>query len=122
MDFLPRTGTFTYHLTSYFPGGAREGVWRLNPADFRQAFRGDGLLKGVLQSQPEKQPIGRLAHQILTRGTGWRRVAGNRFVPPGAPASSPVFIEWRREGDTWVVSSIGDEAFTDGVPLPSWCC
>lgn len=121
-DFLPRTGTFTYHLTSYFPGGTSEGVWRLTPADFRQAFLGDGPLKGVLQVQYEEQPIGRLAHQVMTRGTAWRRVAGNRFVPPGACASSPVFVEWRREGDAWVISAIGDEAFLRGVPLPSWCC
>jgi hypothetical protein len=36
-------------------------------------------------------------------------VRGNRFVPPGASARSPVFVEWRREGGEWVISRFGDE-------------
>ncbi len=39
----------------------------------------------------------------------WRRVGGKRFVPPGASARSPVFVEWRREHGRWVVSAFGDE-------------
>jgi hypothetical protein len=38
----------------------------------------------------------------------WQRVRPNRFVPPGRGAASPLFVEWRLEGGTWVVSSIGD--------------
>ena len=70
----------------------------------------------------EAQPIGRLSHQVMHRGTGWRRVrGGSRFVPRDAPDDSPLFVEWRREGGTWVVSAVGDESFHD-VPLPAWCC
>jgi hypothetical protein len=32
-------------------------------------------------------------------------------VPPGAPASSPVFVEWRREHGRWVISAFGDERY-----------
>jgi hypothetical protein len=38
-------------------------------------------------------------------------VRGNRFVPPGEPATAPVFVEWRREDGQWVVSAFGDEGF-----------
>lgn len=41
----------------------------------------------------------------------WRRVRGNRFVPPGAPDRSPVFVEWRRENGEWVISAFGDERY-----------
>ena len=44
---------------------------------------------------------------VVLRPGRWRRVGGNRFVPPGAPASSPIFVEWRREGDAWVVAAAG---------------
>jgi hypothetical protein len=71
--------------------------------------------------QVESQPIGLFAHQVMHRGTGWRRVRGNRFVPPGASASSAIFVEWRREGDRWVVSAFGDETFPSGK-TPPWCC
>jgi hypothetical protein len=36
-------------------------------------------------------------------------VGGTRFVPPGEPARSPAYVEWRLEDGEWVVSSIGDE-------------
>jgi hypothetical protein len=39
----------------------------------------------------------------------WRRVRGNRFVPHGASARSPVFVEWRREDGQWVVAAFGEE-------------
>jgi hypothetical protein len=119
--FLPRTGTFRYSLTSHYPGRMVAGTWLFSAADVVRAAGADGPLRGVFALQVESQPVGRLAHQVLHRGTVWRRVGGNRFVPPGASGSSPVFVEWRREGSTWVVSAVGDEAFAD-VPLPSWCC
>lgn len=122
IEFLPRTGLFSYHLTTHSPGRSTTGTWRFSAAGLEEAARVTGPLFEVLDIDYEGQPIGRLAHQVMHRGTAWRRVYGNRFVPPGAPASSPVFVEWRRERGTWVVSAIGDEAFTDGVPLPEWCC
>jgi hypothetical protein len=48
-----------------------------------------------------------LQMRIGTDGTRWRRVAGNRFVPPGESARSPMFVQWRREDGRWVVSAFG---------------
>lgn len=121
-EFLPTVGSFTYFSTSHSPARTLVGTWRFTAADIPRAGDRDGPLSGVFAILVEGQPVGRLAHQVLHRGTAWRRVNGTRFVPPGAPASSPVFVEWRREGNAWVVSAIGDEAFLDGARLPSWCC
>lgn len=46
----------------------------------------------------------------------WRRVRGNRFVPPGEPDDSPTFVQWRREDGRWVVSSFGDRSHYVHVP------
>jgi hypothetical protein len=43
------------------------------------------------------------------------------MVLDGEPDDSGFFVEWRREGDRWVVSAFGDEQY-DRVPLPRWCC
>lgn len=40
-------------------------------------------------------------------------------MPPFASASSPIFVEWRREGDKWVINAFGDEWF-DPNHLPAW--
>jgi hypothetical protein len=122
IEFLPGHGIFTYYLTSHTPARNVRGAWRFAATDVAEAAAAGGPLHGVFAIRYEGQPVGRLAHQILHRGTRWRRVRGNRFVPPGAAASSPAFVEWRREGDRWVVSAIGDEAFAPGVSLPQWCC
>lgn len=121
-EFLPSAGSFTYLSASHSPGRTSVGTWRFTAADVPRAGDPGGPLSGVFAILVEGQPVGRLAHQVLHRGTAWRRVHGTRFVPPGAPASSAVFVEWRREGNAWVVSAVGDEAFLDGAPLPPWCC
>lgn len=120
VHFFPRTGTFTYVRTSHIRG--REGVrpW-VFPAD--QALRAmdyGGPLYHSFSINPHAQPIALLYQQVILREGRWRRVRGNRFVPPGAPASSPTFVEWRREDGEWVVSAFGDELF--GRPFPDWCC
>lgn len=117
--FLPRTGDLTYVTTIQddrpiraerrFPAGGWDAVL-------------DGPLKDVLDTYQQIQPVGTLSHQLIFRGTAWRRVGDStRFVPPGAADDSPLFVEWRREGDAWVVSIVGDEQFRRG-PLPAWCC
>jgi hypothetical protein len=73
----------------------------------------------VATAQPQAQTIGLFAHQVMMRGVEWRRVSGTRFVPPGETAASAIFVEWRREGSKWVVSSFGDESFSR-LPLPPW--
>jgi hypothetical protein len=120
--FLTRSGTFTWAHTTNRPRGAAAGVWRFTGEDARRAMDWNGPLIWVFDIHVEGQPIGTFSHQVMHRGTGWRRVRGDRFVPPGAPDDSPVFVQWRREGGTWVVSAVGDESFLDGAPLPPWCC
>lgn len=118
--FFPRTGDWTYVHTAHHAAGDHVGVWRFPAAETRWAIVG-GPLGRVFTIDYHAQPIGLFAHQVMHRGTTWRRVGGRRFVPPGASASSGAFVEWRREGDQWVISSFGDESFPGGR-IPSWCC
>lgn len=120
-EFFPRTGDWTYVHTSHEADGDRRGIWKFPGAETRRVIDHAGPIPRVFTINPEGQPIGLLVHQVMLRGAEWRRVAGNRYVPPGASARSPTFIEWRREGDTWVVSALGDESFPGG-DVPSWCC
>lgn len=119
--FFPKAGDWTYLHTRHREGGSHVGVWRFRGGEAPQAIRYRGPLWESFELQPEGQPIGLFAHQVLHRGTAWRRVRGARFVPPGASASSDIFVEWRREDGEWVVSAFGDESFKGG-PLPAWCC
>jgi hypothetical protein len=116
--YFPRRGDWTWYQTVHHDGGAdRAGVWRFPGASTRDAIRRCGPAWESFAFQPEGQPLGVLSSQVLDHGTRWRRVGGTRFVPPGAPARSPVFVEWRREDGAWVVSSFGDESFR-ARPLP----
>lgn len=118
---FPRTGDWTYLHTTYLERGRHVGVRRFRGGEALQAIRARGPLWEPFTIQYEGQPIGLFAHQVMLRGTAWRRVRGTRFVPPGAPASSGIFVEWRHEEGEWVVSAFGDESFK-GRPLPAWCC
>ena len=111
LDFFPAKGDFTYVHTAHQISGDHRRVWRF-PAE----QKGDAITKGPLwesfEIQVENQTLGLFAYQIMVRGVEWHRVSGTRFVPPGESASSPIFVEWRREGPKWVVSSFGDESFS----------
>jgi hypothetical protein len=44
------------------------------------------------------------------RGDGpWRYVGRGRFVPPGAPALSSIYVQWIHERGAWVLERIGEE-------------
>jgi len=119
--FFPRSGDWTYVHTAHHEDGPREGVRRFSGSDALFVISRRGPLGQSFTINYQEQPIGLFAHQVMHRGTGWRRVRDNRFVPPGASASSAIFVEWRREGDRWVVSAFGDETFPSGK-TPPWCC
>ncbi|HEX8694070.1 MAG TPA: hypothetical protein VF746_16735 [Longimicrobium sp.] len=119
--FFPRAGDFTYLHTEHRADGTRVGTWRFPAAEAPRAIGSRGPLWESFTIQFEGQPIGRFAHQVMHRGTAWSRARGNRFVPPGASPASGIFVEWRQENGTWVISAFADESFK-GVPLPSWCC
>jgi hypothetical protein len=93
--FFPSTGSFTHALTVHGESGDSSSVRRFAPAQKARAFRYGGPLWASVNLQFESQPVGLLVHQVLCRGMAWRPVSPTRFVPPGAGASSPTFVEWR---------------------------
>lgn len=105
-EYFPRRGSWTWINTD----DARVGVHRFPAGETRRALDGYCPLRDSFTFQPEGQPMGALIGRALEHGSGWRRVRGTRFVPPGAPATSPAFVEWRREDGRWVVSAFGDES------------
>ena len=118
--FFARTGEVAYVHARHERDGDRVARWRFPAADVPKAIE-RGPLSPSFYAQVERQPIGLFAHQLAVRGARWRWAGGTRFVPPGARASSPIFVEWRREDGQWVVSAFGDEVFNSGA-LPPWCC
>lgn len=117
--FLPRTGHLTY-LTTIHDDPPILSHRRFPAGDWEPVL--EEPLRMVFDTDQHVQPVGTLSHQLIFRGTVWRRVdESTRFVPGDAPDDSALFVEWRREGDVWVVSIVGDEQFRRG-PLPAWCC
>lgn len=115
--FFPRRGDWTWtQVTEGAPPGhplrvrrfaATETLRAIQPngpvcGSFLQVGGGVGPFETVLAGRIE------VAGRIEGDGTRWRRVAGNRFVPPGESARSPTFVQWRREDGRWVVSAFGD--------------
>lgn len=102
--FFPRRGDWTWTRVTYgAPPGRRSTVWRFAATETLRAIRPHGP---VCESFWRGAGVG--PSEIEEDGTRWRRVAGNRFVPPGESARSPVFVQWRREDGRWVVSAFGD--------------
>jgi hypothetical protein len=113
--YFPRRGDWTWVQTLRDDGGGpeRTGIWRFPAAETQRAIGADGPVcdsfdEGGGHSGPWEGRFGMYARHHEGR---WRRVRGNRFVPPGADASSRWFVEWRREDGQWVVSAFGDENF-----------
>ena len=120
--FFPTTGDVMYRRTIHTAEGTQTGVWRFPAPEVAVALASGGPLWASFKIQPEAQPIGLFEHQVKLRAGRWRRVRGTRFVPPGADASSPIYVEWRQEGTNWVIAEFGDELFTSSARLPAWCC
>jgi hypothetical protein len=118
--FFPTEGDWSYtHTVHEVGGGARIQRWIFPAAQTSLLF---GFDKDVevdpvwdsFQADQHGQTYGLLIS--IVEGTGrrrWRLVGRNRFVPPGAPASSPVFVQWRREHGGWVISAFGDERWCE---------
>ncbi len=105
-EYFPARGSWSWINTR----AGRVGVHRFPSSETRRALESFCPLYDSFMFQPEGQPMGGLIGHVLENGSGWRRVRGTRFVPPGKPASSPTFVEWRREDGRWVVSAFGDES------------
>lgn len=110
--FFPRRGDWTWFHTVHQDGGPdRVQVWRFPGGATREAIKMCGPAWESFIIQYESHPVGVLSWHVLENGRRWRRVGGTRFVPPGASANSPAFVEWRREDGRWVLSAFGDESF-----------
>ena len=120
--FLPTRGDLLYRRTIHSAEGTQSGVWRFPAPALSVALAAGGPLWASFDMQHEAQPVGLFAHQVKLRAGRWRRVRGTRFVPPGADALSPIYVEWRQEGTNWMIAELGDELFTPSARLPAWCC
>ena len=120
--YFPTTGDVMYRRTTHTAEETRAGVWRFPASEVSGALAAYGPLWESFEMQYEAQPVGLFAHQVKLRAGRWRRVRGTRFVPPGADASSPIYVEWRQEGTNWVIAEFGDELFAPPARLPAWCC
>lgn len=119
-SFFPSAGGVTYRRSVHTLDGTRVGVWYIPASDIPTAL--DGPLAESFDMNYESQPIGLFEHQVKLRRGPWQRVSSYRFVPPGGNATSPIYVDWRREGSTWVISEFGDEVYIDKRSLPAWCC
>jgi hypothetical protein len=109
--FFPGRGEWTWTQTRLeAPPWQRTRTQRFRAAETLRTISPGGVLcYSFLQPTGGSGPFEeRLGMRALANGTRWRRVAGDRFVPPGEPARSPVFVQWRREDGRWVVASFGD--------------
>ncbi|HEU4560216.1 MAG TPA: hypothetical protein VFS20_20370 [Longimicrobium sp.] len=112
--FFPRRGEWTWtQAAEGAPAGHPLAVQRFAATETLRAIGpGGAVCRSFWQSQGGVGPMETvLIMRIKRNGTRWRRVAGNRFVPPGASSRSPVFVQWRREDGRWVVSGFGDAAY-----------
>lgn len=123
--FFPRRGDWTWVQTRRDPQtGARigTGVWRFPAAETLRAIGAGGpVCSSFDQPYGEFGPFeGFLGMRVRAQPTGWRRVDGSRFVPPGESPRSSAFVEWRREDGAWVLSAFGDDAvpFTEPAGVP----
>jgi hypothetical protein len=109
--FFPRRGDWTWTQVAHgAPPGRGSTVWRFAATETLRAIgQGGPACASFWQSGGGVGPLETvLVMRIEGDGTRWRRVAGNRFVPPGESTRSPVFVQWRREDGRWVVSAFGD--------------
>lgn len=107
--FFPARGTFDWVLTTREAGGTTTGRWRFAAAELvRATDPSTGPLCDSFSPGADARVLGTLMTQVLDTEGSWRRVGGTRFVPRGASATSPVFVEWRREDDGWVIGAFGD--------------
>lgn len=110
--FFPRRGEWAMVTTwRGGPAGVRTRARRFSGAETPRIIGPGGELCDSF-TRPGGEygpPEGVLAMQAMMHRSGWRRVRGSRFVPPGKDASSGSFVEWRREDGAWVVAAFGEE-------------
>lgn len=119
-SFFPRDGEFTWIGTVDEGHGRRTPArWRLRRSDVVPAFRTRGPLcesfaDAFLGGAPG------LTRELYEHEAPWRRVSATRFVPRRLDARSPYFVEWRREGGSWVIASFGDMRYHEMPGTPGF--
>jgi hypothetical protein len=113
------------HIASFFP---RDSAWEFVETPDRKApgavirrrrFEPEVTLRAISEGGPVCHSFGgvigdvgpvetALVMQAMENTRPWRYVGRLRFVPPGARAGSPNYVEWRRERGAWVVSRVGE--------------
>ncbi|HEX6038819.1 hypothetical protein [Longimicrobium sp.] len=114
--FFPRRGDWNWVRTLNGTRGPRQVVtWRIAGAETERLI-GDGGA-GCEEFNAARADVGPVEDSFAgeVHEEGWRHVGRMRFVPPGAPTRSPVFVQWRREDGAWVVDAVGDR---DAYRLP----
>ncbi|MFL5539799.1 MAG: hypothetical protein ACJ8J0_12440 [Longimicrobiaceae bacterium] len=108
--FFPRRGSWTWMPTvRKAPEGDRTGSWHFLASQTVEALSDSGpLCPSFFRGGGEVETFPTTIAGWLSGERGWRRF-GRRFVPRGAPASSAIFVEWRREDGEWVIDAFGDE-------------
>ena len=111
--FFPRAGSWMWSGTTRERNSAtvvRMEAWRFPAAETLRAISEGGPVCGTFDtltghSGPFEEKLGM---RMRRHPREWRRVGERRFVPPGSSDRSHTFVEWRWEGDRWVISSVGD--------------
>lgn len=111
-SFLPRVQMFTWTQTVHERAASRVEVKRYTLEQARGEIM-NGELRGSLAPNMHAARVGSLGTQVIETGDEWVRVNRTRFVPRASTASSATYVQWTREGSRWVVSSFGDEAYTN---------
>jgi hypothetical protein len=107
--YFPTRGEWEWVLSTRYPDGSRRRqVQRFPAAQTDAALDAAGPLCDSFNSG-DVIALGTVIYHVGGEWQRWRRVGATRFVPPGRPASFPVFVEWRREDGRWVIAAIGEE-------------
>jgi hypothetical protein len=124
-SFFPRRGVWEFVETpDKVAPGARVGRRRFGPEHTLTAIREGGPLcnsfGGVRGDVGAHE--GALVTQVQANERRWVHAGGNRFVPPGKSARSPIFLEWMREDGRWVIARVGEESWYSPRVLrdPGW--
>jgi hypothetical protein len=114
--FFPARGDWEWRpVTFTYDGPGVKGRVRIPPDETRAALSdGSRICDTFFLTRGAVAP-GALRLEVTVEGREWRRLPGNRFVPPDAKSTSPVWLEWRREDDRWVVSAVGDRRWYMGA-------
>jgi hypothetical protein len=120
-SFFPTRGAWTLVQTFRDRPETPPGEWRIPAAETLRAISVGGPL--CWSFEPTIGDVGPFEGAMVMRAMahprGWRRVGDRRYVPPGEPAGSPAFVEWRREEGAWVVATVGEEEMYLPPELPT---